>query len=60
MYYNVGYLISGFGCMEAFTEQASIWCCYLGTFCCIISGKKRAQSAVTDTWSEIRAVGVLF
>ena len=36
MYYNVDDLNLGLGCMEAFNEQASIWCCHLGMFCCTI------------------------
>jgi len=31
------------GCMEPFTEQPSVWCCHLGTFCYTISEKKRTH-----------------
>ena len=40
IYYNVDVLNSGTGCMEAFTEQPSIWCYHLRTFVCTISKKK--------------------
>ena len=39
MYYNVDDLNFGLGCMEAFNEQACIWYCHLGMFCCTIWGR---------------------
>jgi len=49
--------------MEAFTEQTSIWCCHLGTFCCTIFKKKKGPSTIVylvTLWPAVCAVGVLF
>jgi hypothetical protein len=47
MYCNVDGLNSGLGCRENFTEQPSIWCCHLGTFCCTISGGGGGPSTIS-------------
>jgi hypothetical protein len=48
-------LNSGLDCMENFTEQPSIWCCSLGTFCCTISGKREPS-----TFSCLQSRGLQF
>jgi len=53
MYYNVDDLNSGLGSMEAFTEQACIWCCHLGTFCCTVSGGEGKELCTISCYSHM-------